>query len=244
MYNRLLLVVASIAAGLLSVTASAQQALTDTEIRELLVGKTLAVESGATIEYAANGRYTFRKAGATVGNYTIAGGQVCVDFDTGRKRCDRVMRSPRGPYLLTSSGVIDHYILPRAGGTTAQTATLEACELSVGYQLRPPGQDVPESVRAFSGVWVGYWNNQICTALIVEEVSSDGSVLTKYFNGKNASSYLTQAGQRTIMGKISGDTLTLRTAEETIEYRAVNSNELAGVYSRGALRNTATFKRR
>ena len=222
--------------------ATAQQPLSDTEIRELLVGKTLSLKSGATIEHAANGRYTYNKSVTTsVGKYTIAGGSVCVDFDSGRKRCDRIMKDAQGPYVLSSSNFVDHFLLQTSGAAAGQTSTLQACEPTISYRLQMPGKEVPERMRALSGVWVGYWANQICGALIVEAIGNDGSVTAKSVNGRNPNFVVTQPGIRSMAGRVVKGTLTLQSADETIEYRVANSSELAGVYRRLARSSVGQF---
>ncbi|MEB2843025.1 hypothetical protein GAO09_27215 [Rhizobiales bacterium RZME27] len=58
---------------------------TRAEIERAAVGRTLI----GVMTYSTDGRYSYGTA--STGNYTIADGQVCVTFDRGGYRCDRIV---------------------------------------------------------------------------------------------------------------------------------------------------------
>ena len=67
----------------------------------------------------------------------------------------------------------------------AVAESIAACGQTVQYDIVAPAPELRADMRAFSGVWVGDWANQLCGVLIVESVEKDGTVQTKYVNGTN-----------------------------------------------------------
>ena len=57
----------------------------------------------------------------------------------------------------------------------------ESCGQAFTYVITPPAADVPPGFRAFSGTWVGTWRGDLCGALIVEKINTDGRVETIYY---------------------------------------------------------------
>ncbi|MBN9088767.1 MAG: hypothetical protein J0J01_17825 [Reyranella sp.] len=128
-------------------------------------------------------------------------------------------------------------------GPTANAQSIAACEQTIQYNLIAPQADVPEALRAFSGVWTGVWNRQLCHVLIVEQVSKEGAVTAKYVYGSNPSSNI-RPGFRQLSGKINGNTLMLRRDDVSMDYKLVDPATLAGTYSRaGNGQVTGTFKK-
>jgi hypothetical protein len=125
---------------------------------------------------------------------------------------------------------------------TASAQSITECQQTVTYNIAAPAADVPANFRAFSGVWVGSWSNQLCSVLIVENIAKDGTVQTKYAWGSNAMWGLA-AGVTAWPGKIVNGVLTLRQPTRSAEFRAVNPNELAGTFTQNR-QDTGSFKRR
>ncbi|WP_133675254.1 hypothetical protein [Aquamicrobium defluvii] len=71
------------------------------ELKTMVVGKTIK-SSGARLRYGADGRYTFN--GASPGKYTISSGKICVKFDAGDSRCDRIVKSGNKYFMINSRG--------------------------------------------------------------------------------------------------------------------------------------------
>ena len=63
--------------------------------RHVLIGQDEAV-------YGRDGSYSF--AGAHQGRYRIGAGRICVDFESGQARCDRVVQDAGRFYLITAQG--------------------------------------------------------------------------------------------------------------------------------------------
>lgn len=81
------------------------QPMTDDEIKAMFVGKKIDWR-GLVSDYRADGRYEAIVDGktASTGKYAIAGGQVCVNFDNGRSRCDQINTDARGMFMITATG--------------------------------------------------------------------------------------------------------------------------------------------
>jgi hypothetical protein len=129
------------------------------------------------------------------------------------------------------------------GDGWAQTRTVSVCEQSVIYNVVPPANDVPAELRLFSGIWVGSWNNQLCSALIVEDLEKDGTVRGKYVFGSNPAWYINSPGTLALPGKISHRIATFRTNDAVIEYRLAAPDELAGTYTARRAPNSGSFRR-
>lgn len=71
------------------------------ELKALVVGKTIK-SSGARLYYGADGRYKYN--GKAPGTYTISKGKICVKFDTGDRRCDRIVKSNGKYHLINAKG--------------------------------------------------------------------------------------------------------------------------------------------
>lgn len=84
---------------------SAQQALSGSEITALIAGKTLTIGTDGTAWYDASGKYEYSSRGSVFrGKWTVQGDRVCVDFDSGRKRCDQFLKEGSATYLSDAKG--------------------------------------------------------------------------------------------------------------------------------------------
>jgi dienelactone hydrolase len=89
------------------------QPMTDDEIKAMFVGRKIDWR-GLTADYRRDGGYEAMVDGKppSKGTYSIANGQICVSFDNGRSRCDRINRDGRGMFMITASGA-KFYGVPR-----------------------------------------------------------------------------------------------------------------------------------
>jgi hypothetical protein len=71
---------------------------TKAEIEKIAVGKTV----NGRLKYTKDGRYTFE--GRNPGKYTITAGKVCVKFDNGKNRCDKIVTDGKKYTMVTSQG--------------------------------------------------------------------------------------------------------------------------------------------
>ncbi len=93
-----------VAAAVVSVSGTAHaddRPVPKAEIQKLIVGKTINVGS-ASASYGKDGRYTFN--GSDPGKYRVDNGRICVDFETGGARCDKIVKDAGNYYLITSRG--------------------------------------------------------------------------------------------------------------------------------------------
>lgn len=119
--------------------------------------------------------------------------------------------------------------------------SLTKCEQTVQYNITAPKPDVPADVRAFSGVWIGDWSNQLCGVLIVEAIQSDGTAQTKYVWGSNPGWGIAKPGVSAWTGKIANGVLKLppNSRGVFVDYTMKGPASLAGVY-RGQTQGTFT----
>ncbi len=89
---------AATAAAASAPAAAAERPATADEIRAVAVGRTM---SGG-MRYNADGTYLYR--GADPGRYEITDGRVCVKFNTGANRCDRVVTNGTSYTMINASG--------------------------------------------------------------------------------------------------------------------------------------------
>lgn len=70
------------------------------ELQKFIVGRTIT--AGGSLSYGADGRYTYN--GGNPGTYRVDNGRICVDFDSGRARCDKIVKDAGNYYMITSKG--------------------------------------------------------------------------------------------------------------------------------------------
>lgn len=92
------------ATALVSVLGSANaedKPVPKAELQKLTVGKTVGIGSSSA-SYGKDGRYAFN--GGSPGKYRIDNGRICVDFDNGQARCDKVVKDAGNYYLINGQG--------------------------------------------------------------------------------------------------------------------------------------------
>jgi len=83
---------------------------------------------------------------------------------------------------------------PAPSDAAPATAGRMFCGQTVGYRVADPGT-VPEPYRPFLGIWSdASWTPQLCAALIVESVASDGTATITYAFGPIGSGNLKSGG--------------------------------------------------
>ena len=95
-------IAAACAALACSVAAqAAEKAATAAQIKALAVGHDVN-SGGAVLHYGADGSYTYN--GQYPGKYKISSGQICVTFDAGGKRCDKIVVDGTNYTLINKDG--------------------------------------------------------------------------------------------------------------------------------------------
>ncbi len=90
--------------ALISVLGSANaedKPVSKAELQKLIVGKSISIGT-ASASYGHDGRYTFN--GSNPGKYRVDNGRICVDFDNGQARCDKVVKDAGSYYLINAQG--------------------------------------------------------------------------------------------------------------------------------------------
>jgi hypothetical protein len=77
---------------------AAERPATKAEIEAKAVGHTI----NGRLWYAKNGRYTYE--GRNPGRYTISNGKICIQFDNGRARCDKIVTDGKSYTLINKEG--------------------------------------------------------------------------------------------------------------------------------------------
>lgn len=102
-----------------------------------------------------------------------------------------------------------------------------------------PASSVPSSRAAFSGVWVGKWDNVLDTALVVQEFTTLG-VSGIYAWGTAASWRIDRPGWSRISGRFAGpDELHVQMGSILVVYQMRSDGRLDGVFG-GQARTTLT----
>ncbi|MBH0236592.1 hypothetical protein [Methylobrevis albus] len=71
---------------------------TKAEIEKIAVGRTVS----NAMFYGADGSYNYK--GGSPGKYRISEGSICVNFDDGKSRCDKIVTDGSGYFLINSRG--------------------------------------------------------------------------------------------------------------------------------------------
>ncbi len=83
--------------------------------------------------------------------------------------------------------------------------------------IEPPSPTVIRQAAAFSGAWLGAWGYELPTALIVEQISSNGTANVIYSWG-DSPAYHFKAGWNHEIGTISNGNLRLLTKVHKIDF--------------------------
>lgn len=99
-------------------------------------------------------------------------------------------------------------VLPSMPTASADAQNTEMrVPLPANTSVRPPGPDVPEGLRQFSGVWAhGFWSSGLEHVLVVERVLPDGAARVVYAWGDSPTSRF-RKGHRRVQGQIADDAL-------------------------------------
>jgi len=76
------------------------------ELLQLISGKTVGLGIGGSSIYGPDGRYKFVFGDGRVneGNYYVADGTICVRFDNGHARCDRIEKVGTAYFMTDHKG--------------------------------------------------------------------------------------------------------------------------------------------
>jgi hypothetical protein len=176
---------------------------------------------------------------------TITGGVIELVNATSAVHLELIGDTLRGEFMPSGSG----QSFPITMRLSASSLVLNTCEQSIPYAIQVPGSGVRESSRAFSGAWVGGWDTSLCSALIIERIDSDGTARGWYINGRLvrvSASIRDQIQPDTIriVGRISGNKLTLPRPPGSIVYTLASPTQLYGVYSLEAGQHKGAFTKK
>ncbi|SIQ73087.1 hypothetical protein [Bosea sp. TND4EK4] len=92
-----------VAAGVLctSPALASDKPVAKSELQKLVSGNTMRVGSSSA-SYGADGKYSFN--GGSLGRYRVDTGRICVDFDSGQARCDKIVKDAGNYYLINAQG--------------------------------------------------------------------------------------------------------------------------------------------
>lgn len=97
-----ILIAAACGALVCSVPAqAAEKSASAAQIKSIAVGHDVN-SGGAVLHYGADGSYTYN--GQYPGKYKISTGQICVSFDAGGKRCDKIVVDGTSYSLINKDG--------------------------------------------------------------------------------------------------------------------------------------------
>jgi hypothetical protein len=104
--------------------------------------------------------------------------------------------------------------------------------MPAGLRIVLPGPDTPPNRAAFSGVWVGKWDNILDTALAVREITSIG-VSAVYAWGVASTWMITRAGYTETTGRFAGPGELHVQAGTLVIYRMRSDGKLDAVFGTG-----------
>jgi len=145
--------------------------------------------------------------------------------------------------MRTSSVAI--MVLTAGLAITVSNGTLAAdAPLPEDVKIVRPAEDVPDSLRRFSGVWKGKWAGEMDHVLVVEAVLASGKASIVYAWGDSSRWKITRGWTRTT-ATISGDKIDVdrfRNGAE-VTYKLEGADALSGDYWRSGHLTEGTFTR-
>ena len=128
------------------------------------------------------GRFVRAKPG--IANSAVSGGAAALA--TNRSRCPPLQRNSECPVHRDRSTIAD--TVPRPAGSpipppAPEMTTRIFCQQPVTVRIADRAS-VPERYRGFLGMWSdAAWTAQLCAALVVENIASDGTATIHYAFG-------------------------------------------------------------
>jgi len=93
----------------------------------------------------------------------------------------------------------------------AATAGAKDCAgetpLPADVKVTPPGTNVPPDLAHFAGAWIGSWDGDVCTTLVVEELFANGVARVVYSRGTAEALKIYQPRYWRVTGRIRDDVL-------------------------------------
>ena len=224
-------------------SAFGQQPLSEEELREDIAGKTLLWSRGSTMAFQADGQFVLsaRNGRTATGKWTLSGNELCHLQDSGARACSQFYKDAEGTYSATSSG--RKFRLASADKIGPITGILTECEQHRHFAIQPPAADVPANTRTFSGTWIGTWDNGLCAAVVIENVSSLGTARLLYVNGTLPREGI-RAGSSRFDGTIVGSTIVAKRAAFTLQLTIHGTTELNGRFLSSYGQASAVFVRK
>lgn len=226
-----------IAFGFLFDLGVAQQPMDDSEIRDLLSGKSAIFSDYGTAVYHSNGRYTFTRrssqsgAAPTTGKWAVSAGRICIDFDNGRSRCDRVMRDATSAYVVASDGAMYRLAIGPidTDGQKSMNTSERVVPLpnSIKVNIQPANPLLLPNLQRFIGKWGGKWPYAMEADIYIERVGTDGAAEGVYAWDDNWSVNISRGAVR-FRGQISDSTLTWNQGRVRLEFTLLSDGTLRG----------------
>jgi pimeloyl-ACP methyl ester carboxylesterase len=140
---------------------------------------------------------------------------------------------------MSRIGIFCLFIIVSMGAPLAVAADMLVDDVPIPADARVEvSRDVSETLRRFSGAWVGSWGDRLHHIFIVEDISSSGEARVVYAIGSNG----VKGGWRRLEATASGNTLTI---DDTFNatYVLTPADSLRATYRRGDAVGQATLSR-
>ena len=107
-------------------------------------------------------------------------------------------------------------------------------------KITPPDSSIPPEVAAFSGKWVGSWEDRLHSILVVQKIHPPDAkgafkVEAIYSRGVHSPWFITTPGFRDVQGEIKDGQLTLWLGRANAYYRVSSPSTLQGEWHSGAV---------
>jgi len=124
---------------------------------------------------------------------------------------------------------------------------IRATPLPADVKLMAPGTNVPPDLSGFAGAWIGTWDGDTCTALVIEEVFANGVARIVYSRGAAEARKLYQprywrATARIVDGVLRFKLPTVERPDFEYRYRS-DTGTLAGRFRPGAVDRKVSMAR-
>ena len=146
--------------------------------------------------------------------------------------------------LLVACGTVPSEPLAPGKTATDVRTTGALTPLPLDIKITSPRVEIPQDMAAFSGKWVGMWDGQLRTTLVVEEITPPTAKVI-YSWGDNPRSDI-QAGFARYVAKIGHGKLQFGDPEKGITITFTISKDfdrVEGVYERLRVQSWATLQR-
>ena len=168
---------------------------------------------------------------------------LSIDINKADRKVFAIGVATRGAWNACQEAVLGRPTTAQQSPSTSQPSLRLPVPMPSDLRIVPPASDVPPTQAAYSGIWVGKWDDTLDTALAVAEIR-DGRIRGVYAWGTAPAWNISRPGWEWVQGTFAGSNLRVELPPRgSILYRIYSEAVLEAILSSGQFTNRATLRK-